>query len=99
MLLVLSFGKFLLPSNDSVRGYRAAGCSEVYKRPPNETPEKKKERKTLKMLCKYAALGHPNRKGAVLYADTITTVLKPRFLSEMKTLKTSSLNPEVMALY
>jgi lysophospholipase L1-like esterase len=78
-LLLLSFGKIQLPSNDSVRGYRAAGCSEVYKRPSNETPEQKKERKALKILCKYAALGHPNKKGAVLYADAITHVLNPRF--------------------
>ena len=79
MLLLVSFGKVLLPSNDSVRAYRATGCSEVYKRPPNETPEQKKERKALNMLCKYAALGHPNKKGAVLYADAITNVLKSRF--------------------
>jgi lysophospholipase L1-like esterase len=78
-LLLLSFGRILLPSNDSVRGYRAAGCSEVYKRLSNETAEQQKERKALKMLCKYAALGHPNKKGAVLYADAITSTLKPRF--------------------
>ena len=79
MLLLLSFGKVLLPSDDSVRGYRAAGCSEVYKRPSDETPEQKKERKAMKMLCNYAALGHPNEKGSVLYADAITNILKPRF--------------------
>lgn len=79
MLLLLSFGKVLLPSNDSVRAYRAAGCSEIYKQPSNETPEQKKERKAQKMLCKYAALGHPNKKGSVLYADAITNILKQQF--------------------
>lgn len=79
--LLVSLGKIQLPSNDSVRGDRAAGCSEVYKQAPNETLEQKKERKALKMLCKYAALGHPNKKGAVLYANAITSVLKSRFRS------------------
>jgi len=76
-LVVLSFGKILLPSNDEVRRQRAASCDEVYKRQPNETPEQKKERQNGHMLCRYAALGHPNREGALLYADAITNLLKP----------------------
>jgi hypothetical protein len=76
-LVVLSFGRILLPSNDEVRRQRAVSCDEVYKRQPNETPEQKKERQKGHLLCRYAALGHPNRNGALLYADAITNLLKP----------------------
>src|SRR2546423_8706070 len=75
-LVILSFGKILLPSNDEVRRQRAASCDEVYKRQPNETPEQKRKRQNGHMLCRYAALGHPNRDGALLYAGAITNLLK-----------------------
>jgi len=75
-LLFLSFGKVLLPSNDDVRKQRSAGCDDLYKVPENETPEEKRDRKALRLFCRYASLGHPNRKGALLYADSITTILK-----------------------
>jgi lysophospholipase L1-like esterase len=76
LLLVLSFGKILVPSNDEVRKQRSASCNEVFREQPNETADQKKERKSRRMLCRYAALGHPNRKGALLYADAITSLLK-----------------------
>lgn len=79
MLLFLSFGRVLLPSDDQRRSGRSATCSEIYKQQPNERPEQKNKRKANKLLCRYAALGHPNKKGAVLYADAITNVLKSRF--------------------
>lgn len=75
-LLFLSFGKVSLQSNDDVRKQRTAGCNELYKEKPNETPEEKRDRKALRMFCRYAALGHPNRKGALLYADSITSSLQ-----------------------
>jgi lysophospholipase L1-like esterase len=75
-LLFLSFGKIPLPSNDEVRKQRTASCNELYKDQQNETAEEKKERKALRLFCRYAALGHPNKKGAVLYANAITDVLK-----------------------
>jgi hypothetical protein len=75
-LVLLSFGRILLPSDDEVRRQRAASCDEVYKRRPNETPDEKKKRQNGQLLCRYAALGHPNREGAVLYADAITSLLK-----------------------
>src|SRR5215216_5067583 len=75
-LLFLSFGKVLLPSNDEVRKQRTASCNEVYKEQRNDTTAEKKDRKALRLFCRYAALGHPNKKGAVLYADAITDVLK-----------------------
>ena len=75
-LLFLAFGKMLLPSNDDVRKQRTASCNELYKGKPNETEEEKRDRKALGMFCRYAALGHPNRKGSILYADSITSTLK-----------------------
>lgn len=75
-LLFLSFGKILLPSNDQVRKQRTASCNEFYKDQPNATAEERKERKALRLFCRYAALGHPNKKGALLYADAITDVLE-----------------------
>ncbi len=75
-LVLLSFGKILLPSNDEVRGQRTASCDEVFKKQPNEVAEQKKERKALHLSCRYAALGHPNRQGALLYADAITNILQ-----------------------
>jgi hypothetical protein len=76
MVVILSFGKILLPSNDEMRKQRAASCNEVYREKPNETPEQKKERKAQRLYCRYAALGHPNKKGALLYADTIISILR-----------------------
>ena len=75
VLLFLSFGKVLLPANDDVRRQRSASCDELYKQPGNETSEEKKNRKALRLFCRYASLGHPNRKGALLYADSITNIL------------------------
>ena len=43
---------------------------------PNETPGQKRGRENRLLLCRYAALGHPNREGALLYADAITNLLK-----------------------
>jgi hypothetical protein len=76
MVVILSFGKILLPSNDEMRKERAASCNDVHKEQSNETPEQEKERKAQRLYCRYAALGHPNKKGALLYAETITSILK-----------------------
>jgi hypothetical protein len=76
LLVILSFGKVLLPSNDEMRKNRTASCNELYAEKPNETSEQKKERKAQRLYCRYAALGHPNKKGALLYADTIISVIK-----------------------
>jgi hypothetical protein len=75
-LLFLSFGKVLLPSNDDVRKQRSASCDELYKTTENETSGEKRDRKALRLFCRYASLGHPNRKGSLLYADSITNILK-----------------------
>lgn len=76
VLVLLSFGKILLPTNDEVRKQRSASCREFFKRQPSETDAQKKEREQRRMLCRYAALGHPNRKGALLYAEAILKLLE-----------------------
>ena len=79
VLVLLSFGKILLPANDEVRKQRSASCREFFKRQPSETDAQKKEREQRRLLCRYAALGHPNRKGALLYSDAILKILKTPF--------------------
>jgi lysophospholipase L1-like esterase len=79
LLVVLSFGRILLRTNDEVRKQRASSCKEFWKAPPSETSSQKKERKNEELLCRYAALGHPNRQGALVYAEAIVEQLKSRF--------------------
>jgi len=88
ILVLLSFGKILLPSNDEVRGRRRTSCNEVFIRQPKESPTQKEERQYRRLLCRYAALGHPNRQGALLYSDAITSLLKsiPGFSSSSPSL-------------
>jgi hypothetical protein len=76
VLVMLSFGKIVLPSNDEIRGQRTASCNAVFKRQPNESPDQKKERQKRHLFCRYAALGHPNRLGSMLYTDAITNLLR-----------------------
>lgn len=71
LMLFLSFGKMVLPANDEVRRQRTASCNEVFKRPPSETVDQKREREQRRMFCRYASLGHPNRLGAALYAEAV----------------------------
>ena len=92
MMVVLSFGRILLPSNDEVRRDRTAGCQEVFRRQLDETAERTKERQNRLLLCRYAALGHPNRKGASLYADAITDLLKTRSILFESRLQRSSVS-------
>jgi lysophospholipase L1-like esterase len=79
LLVVLSFGRILLRTNDEVRKQRASSCKEFWKTPASETSSQKKERKNEELLCRYAALGHPNRQGALMYAEAIVEQLKMVF--------------------
>jgi hypothetical protein len=76
LLVIMSFGKILLPTNDEVRKQRTASCKENYKAQPNESAEERKDRKSKRLFCRYAALGHPNKEGALLYSAAITRLLK-----------------------
>ncbi len=84
ILLFLSLGRTKLPTNDEVRGQRKASCDRFYKKPSSETVEQKRERKSFLVLCRYAALGHPNKKGATLYANAIVDVLKSRLMAQKR---------------
>jgi hypothetical protein len=70
-MVILSFGKILLRPNDELRKQRAASCKEFWKASPGEAPSQKKERKNEELLCRFAALGHPNRKGALTYTKAL----------------------------
>jgi hypothetical protein len=76
LLAVLTLGRVSLKTNDERQRQRVASCNEVYKRPASETDSQKGTREMRRMLCRYASLGHPNRKGAAIYADAIVGQLK-----------------------
>jgi lysophospholipase L1-like esterase len=76
LLVFLSLGKIQIETNDELRKQRNASCDELYKRRMSETRDEKEDRKKQRLICRYAALGHPNQNGAQLYADAITSQLK-----------------------
>ncbi len=76
LLAVLTLGKVTLKTNDERQHQRVAICNELYKKPVSETPDQRRTRERRRMLCRYASLGHPNRKGAAIYADAIVGKLK-----------------------
>ncbi len=76
LLAVLTLGRVTLPTNDEQQRQRVASCNEQYKRPASETDSQKGTREMRRMLCRYASLGHPNRKGSAIYADAIVGKLK-----------------------
>ena len=75
--MVLTLGKVALRTNDDRRNQRDASCKEVFKPFPGETKDEKRVRESRLMLCRIAAIGHPNRKGAVMYAEAISRQLQP----------------------
>src|SRR5262245_19968496 len=77
LLVVLTLGKVQLRTNDERRSQRTALCKTQFKKSENETPEQKASREDRLMRCRLAAAGHPNRKGAAMYADAIGKLLKP----------------------
>jgi lysophospholipase L1-like esterase len=76
LLAVLTLGRVTLKTNDEQQRQRVASCNELYKKPANEKPNQKGEREYRRLLCRYASLGHPNRKGSAIYADAIVGKLK-----------------------
>jgi hypothetical protein len=71
MLAVFTFGKVSLPTNDEVSSRRWSMCQDFFRKPPGETDAQKRARKDNLLICRLAAIAHPNRKGAVMYADAI----------------------------
>ena len=76
LLVLLSLGKKKPGTNDERRKQRNASCDEYHKRQDSDSSDKRSAREIDRLACRYAALGHPNRKGAALYADAITSQLK-----------------------
>jgi lysophospholipase L1-like esterase len=80
ILVLLTLGKVPLRTNDERRSQRSDLCKVVFTKPANETPEEKAAREDRLLRCRLAAVGHPNRKGAAMYADAIGKLLKPLIL-------------------
>jgi lysophospholipase L1-like esterase len=76
LLVVLTLGRVTLKTNDEQRNQRGTSCKETFKRPAGETKDQERERENRIMLCRLAAIGHPNREGASMYADAIRKQLK-----------------------
>ena len=77
MLAVFTLGRVQLRSNDERRSYRGDLCKNYFKKPAEETPEQEATREDRLIRCRLAAVAHPNRKGAAMYADAIGNLLKP----------------------
>jgi hypothetical protein len=71
LLAVFTLGKVTLQANDEVRSQRSSVCADFFKRPAKETDEQRRARKDQLQICQLAAIAHPNRKGAVMYAEAI----------------------------
>jgi lysophospholipase L1-like esterase len=76
LLVILTLGRVTLKTNDEQRNQRGTSCKETFKTPPGETTEQKRTRENRIMLCRLAAIGHPNRKGAQMYAEAIDREVK-----------------------
>jgi lysophospholipase L1-like esterase len=71
MLALFTFGKVSLPTNDEVSSRRWSMCQDFFRKQPDETDAQKRARKDSLLVCRLASIAHPNRKGAVMYADAI----------------------------
>jgi lysophospholipase L1-like esterase len=76
LLVVLTLGKVKLRTNDERRNQRSQLCEDLFKRPADEKPDQKPAREDRLTRCRLAAVGHPNRKGAAMYADAVGKLLK-----------------------
>ena len=74
--MLVTLGKVDLFTNDEVSSLRSTACRDFYKSVPGENEDEKRARKDRLMVCRLAAIAHPNRKGAVLYAEAIKEQLK-----------------------
>ncbi len=75
-LVVLTLGRVQLRTNDERRRQRSELCELQYAKPKAETPGEKMAREDRLMRCRLAAVGHPNRKGAAMYAESVGRLLK-----------------------
>lgn len=75
-LIAISLGHVSLRPNDERRSQRSELCERQFRQIPNETRQQEQTRKDRLMRCQLAAVGHPNRKGAAMYAVAIGDQLK-----------------------
>jgi len=73
---VLTLGRVQLRPNDERRNQRSKICEELFKGTRTETPNDEAVRKDRLTRCRLAAVGHPNRKGAAMYADAVARLLR-----------------------
>ena len=71
LLVILTLGRVTLTTNDEVRSQRWSVCGDFFKAVRGETDDQKRRRKETLMVCRLAAIAHPNRKGAMMYAEAI----------------------------
>ena len=76
LLVILTLGRVTLKTNDERRNQRGSSCKEALKGPAGETEAQERARKNRIALCRLAAIGHPNREGASMYAEAISKQLK-----------------------
>lgn len=76
LLVVLTLGRVTLKTNDERRNQRGTSCKETFRPQPSETKDQERARKNRIVLCRLAAIGHPNREGAQMYAEAIGKQLK-----------------------
>ncbi len=76
MLAVFTFGRVSLQANDEVSSRRRSMCEDFFRKQPDETEAQKRARKDNLLVCRLAAIAHPNRKGAVMYAEAIKEQLQ-----------------------
>jgi lysophospholipase L1-like esterase len=76
LLVILTLGRVTLKTNDERRNQRGTSCQDTFRRPARETKDQRRARENRIMLCGLAAIGHPNREGASMYAEAIGKQLK-----------------------
>ena len=76
LLVIMALGRITLKTNDERRNQRGTSCKETFKRPAGETKDQERARKNRILFCGLAAIGHPNREGALMYAEAIGKQLK-----------------------
>jgi len=79
IVVALSFGTAAYKPNDDVRESRVKSCNVTFKKHKGlkETKAEKQYREERLLICRYASLGHPNRVGALVYAEAIKGKLQP----------------------
>ena len=74
---VITLGRITLRANDERQSERSRICNDLFKRPPRQSSEQEQVRKDRLLVCRLAAIAHPNRKGAIMYAEAIENQLAP----------------------